>query len=310
MKQVTITERNQWERETFSYILELDEQTLLEFKNGLKNQSNVKIDENTTYTKEQVKDELRNWDGNRIYDESIRDNLEELLNFQYHYEAETKIHAKLTVTELKRLSQLEEEETGLRLKGIGSSGDISRIPNFIKKDEPVKGAHLGTLYHKILDDKSILEITSREDLEKHLISLYNSGDLTPEEFTSINQDKIHGFLNSDVATRMRKASVQNALYTEQQFIMGVKAKEINAQMKSDELVLIQGVIDVYFEENEELILLDYKTDKVDYRYGEETLKKRYSVQLDYYQRALKQLTGKRVKERIIYSFELNKEISV
>lgn len=63
MKQVTITERNQWERETFSYILELDEQTLLEFKNGLKNQSNVKIDENTTYTKEQVKD-LNNKSGN------------------------------------------------------------------------------------------------------------------------------------------------------------------------------------------------------------------------------------------------------
>jgi hypothetical protein len=56
MKQVTITEINQWEGETFSYILNLDDETILEFKNGLKDQSNVKIEEDTNFTKEQVKD--------------------------------------------------------------------------------------------------------------------------------------------------------------------------------------------------------------------------------------------------------------
>jgi hypothetical protein len=56
MKQVTITERNLWEREVFSYIIDLDEETILEFKNGLKNNSNVKIEENTTYTKEKVEE--------------------------------------------------------------------------------------------------------------------------------------------------------------------------------------------------------------------------------------------------------------
>ena len=63
MKQVTITERNQWEGETFSYILNLDDETILEFKNGLKDQSNVKIEEDTTYTKELVK-ELNNKSSN------------------------------------------------------------------------------------------------------------------------------------------------------------------------------------------------------------------------------------------------------
>ena len=63
MKQVTITERNQWEGETFSYILNLDDETILEFKNGLKDSPNVKIEEDTNYTKEQVK-ELNNRSNN------------------------------------------------------------------------------------------------------------------------------------------------------------------------------------------------------------------------------------------------------
>ena len=67
MKQVTITERNMWEEETFSYILNLDEETILEFKNGLKNNSNVKIKENTRYTKELIK-ELNNDSRNEYMD--------------------------------------------------------------------------------------------------------------------------------------------------------------------------------------------------------------------------------------------------
>lgn len=260
--------------------------------------------------KEEIKEELRNWDTNHVYNKDIREKLEDLLKFKYKYEAETKIHTKLTVTELKRLSQLEEEDSGFRLKLSGQRSDDLRVPNFISNEEPVKGAQLGSTYHKILDNKSILNLSSKEDLNKYLTSLYNSGSLTLEELESIDKDRLLIFLNSDLAKRMSRASKENCLYTEAQFIIGLKANEINNQLKSDELVLVQGVIDVYFEEDGELVLVDYKTDKVDKRYGEETLRKRYSIQLDYYERALRQLTNKNVKERIIYSFELNKAIEI
>ncbi|NLJ89386.1 MAG: helicase-exonuclease AddAB subunit AddA, partial [Clostridiales bacterium] len=206
--------------------------------------------------------------------------------------------------------QLEEEDSGFRLKLSGQRSDDLRVPNFISNEEPVKGAQLGSTYHKILDNKSILNLSSKEDLNKYLTSLYNSGSLTLEELESIDKDRLLIFLNSDLAKRMSRASKENCLYTEAQFIIGLKANEINNQLKSDELVLVQGVIDVYFEEDGELVLVDYKTDKVDKRYGEETLRKRYSIQLDYYERALRQLTNKNVKERIIYSFELNKAIEI
>lgn len=255
-----------------------------------------------------VKNELTNWDTSKVYDENIRYDLDKLMNYKYPYDLETKIYAKLTVTELKRLSQLEEEETASRLIGTGNANDTSIIPNFIQEGEEIKGVTLGTLYHRILDKEDIIQIIDKYSLNNYLNTLHNNGGLTTEELESINQDKIYYFLTSNIADRMRKASKEKKLFTERQFIMGVKAAEVNKQMKSDELVLIQGIIDVYFEEEGEIVLLDYKTDKVDLLSGEETLVKRYSVQLDYYEKALEKLTNKKVKERIIYSFALDKGI--
>ena len=258
--------------------------------------------------KNQIKDELINWDASKVYDENIRHDLDKLMNYKYPYDLETKIYAKLTVTELKRLTQLEEEETASRLIGIGKANDTSIIPNFIQEGEEIKGVTLGTLYHSILDKEDIIQIKDQHSLNNYLNTLHKNGSLTAEELESINQDKVLSFLTSNTAERMRKASKEKKLFTERQFIMGLKAAEVNKQMKSDELVLIQGIIDVYFEEEGELVLLDYKTDKVDLISGEDTLIRRYSVQLDYYEKALEKLTNKKVKERIIYSFALGKDI--
>ena len=85
------------------------------------------------------------------------------------------------------------------------------------------------------------------------------------------------------------------------------AEEIYPEDQSGETILVQGIIDVYFEEPDGLVVLDYKTDQV--RAADE-LKEKYHAQLDYYARALEQLTEKPVKEKIIYSFTLRKEIGV
>ena len=74
-----------------------------------------------------------------------------------------------------------------------------------------------------------------------------------------------------------------------------------------ETILVQGIIDVYFEEDGELVVLDYKTDRVSH---ESELSERYHAQLDYYAKALEQLTGKKVKEKLIYSFSLQRTIEV
>ena len=89
--------------------------------------------------------------------------------------------------------------------------------------------------------------------------------------------------------------------------MGIAAREINPEINSEELVLNQGIIDVYFEEDEALVLLDYKSDVISH---ENVLIQRYLTQLDYYKKALEQIKNKKVKEMVIYSLHLGKEIPI
>ena len=89
-------------------------------------------------------------------------------------------------------------------------------------------------------------------------------------------------------------------------MIGIDASELSDDFPAGETVLVQGVIDCYFEEEDGLVLLDYKTDRV---HKARELADRYRVQLDYYARALTQLTGKTVKERLIWSFALGEEIA-
>ena len=87
------------------------------------------------------------------------------------------------------------------------------------------------------------------------------------------------------------------------------AGRIRKEWNFDEEILVQGIIDAWFLEEDEIVLIDYKTDRI--AFGEETrLVERYRAQLEYYQMALERLTGKKVKEKIIYSFCLNEEIPV
>ena len=89
--------------------------------------------------------------------------------------------------------------------------------------------------------------------------------------------------------------------------MGIPAKEIDTSIASEEIVLVQGIIDAYFEEEDGLVLMDYKTDRVK---SAHELVEKYKAQLDYYQKALEKVTGKEVKQKIIYSFHLGEEIAL
>lgn len=104
---------------------------------------------------------------------------------------------------------------------------------------------------------------------------------------------------------MQRAARSGKLHKEQPFVFGVDAREVYPETDADEVVLIQGIIDVYFEEEDGITVLDYKTDRVSD--GQELVEK-YQEQLHLYGRALQQMTEKPVKEKIIYSFFLREEI--
>ena len=116
-------------------------------------------------------------------------------------------------------------------------------------------------------------------------------------------EKICQFIKSEIGYRIWKAERMGTLWREQPFFLTIPATRLSAEFPEKENVLIQGIIDLYFEENGKLVLLDYKTDRVA---SLEELWNRYETQIDYYQEALERLTGKSVKERILYSFSLGK----
>ena len=125
-----------------------------------------------------------------------------------------------------------------------------------------------------------------------------TGAFSDREKELVRLQDICAFLESPLGVRARAAAAGGKLKREQQFVIGLPAREVG-DWDSDELVVIQGIVDAFFEEEDGLVLYDYKTDRVD---TPEELRERYSVQLDFYERALGQITGKPVKERYLYSF--------
>lgn len=121
----------------------------------------------------------------------------------------------------------------------------------------------------------------------------------------INISKCVHFLESDLAGRMMEADRSGKLYKEKSFFIGVPASRLKKEFPAEETILVQGVIDVYFEEEDGLVLADYKTDRVAQA---QELRDRYHIQLEIYADALEQITGKQVKQKLIYSFALGCEI--
>lgn len=262
----------------------------------------------TQYQAEELvkKGELLCWDCEEVYDEETRNLLEESFSYEYPYLAQQQIPSKLTVSEVKRMQDVEEESQVL----YEEKEPESYVPAFMQEEEVVlKGAKKGTAYHRVWECLDYGQTDTKEQVEQQLESLVSQGKITEVMRETVKVADIYTFAQSTVGQRMKMAWERGALYREQPFVMAVPAKEVNIEYESEEEVLIQGIMDAYFEEDGELVLVDYKTDKV-FRKNPAELVKKYQVQLVYYAEALEKMTGKKVKEKYIYSVDLGRAILV
>ena len=146
-------------------------------------------------------------------------------------------------------------------------------------------------------------------LEEQISRWSSQGKIEKGMEKLIPREDILAFLNSDLGLRIKKAAGRKEQYKEAQFVMGIKFSEMEPEAKSRDYVVVQGIIDLYFEEEGELVLVDYKTDRISPG-EEEVLVSRYRPQLQYYKKALEQIEKKKVKECYIYSVPLRKAISL
>ncbi len=251
-----------------------------------------------------ARDVLEHWDVSKVYDAALRERLKGQFSFSYPYEKEGRRKLKFTVSELKKRTYLAEEGGELLIE---EPEVVPLLPQFLQEEEEMTGASRGTAYHRLLE---LLDFSCAYDegtLTEAVGRLVDEGRMEPEMAECIRPADILGFLNCESGKRMRRAAVAGALFKEQPFVLGVPAGEVYAEEEAggDEVILVQGIIDVYFEEADGLVLLDYKTDKV--RRAADLVEK-YHAQLEYYAKALHRLLEKPVKEKWIYSFTLGEEI--
>ena len=163
----------------------------------------------------------------------------------------------------------------------------------------LSGAERGTVFHKIMEHLVIAKLTDEASAAAEIARMKDAGLLSAEEAAAVSGTEILAFFETPLGERVRRADAEGRLFREQPFILGVPLSEIDpAHEGSTERVLIQGIIDLYFEEDGRLILADYKTDRVT---DLSELEARYRTQLKYYRRALEQASGKPVAETLIYS---------
>lgn len=253
---------------------------------------------------------LKNWDADQVYDKEVREEIEKRFSFVYPYKYLEDIPVKVSVSDLKKRSWHDESELEENIS-VSAEEQVEEqeapVPAFMaEKQEEYKGAARGTAYHRLMECLDYAEVESEEQLEVQLKRLLESQKMTEQEAECIRIRDIKKFVDSELGQRMKKAVVKKQLYREQPFVIRRSASLLDDSWK-DETILVQGIIDAYFTEDGEIVLVDYKTDRV--RKGQEQkLVDLYHVQLEDYAQALERMTGMKVKEKIIYSFTLQKAI--
>ncbi|MDO5156018.1 MAG: helicase-exonuclease AddAB subunit AddA [Eubacteriales bacterium] len=237
--------------------------------------------------------------------------LSEALHWNYHDSQYTTIKSKLSVTEIKRIYETDFEPSDV-IEMEREKEYVAPLPKFLQGDIPMDRATQGTWVHKTMELVDFGMELTKEQLQKSLTDMIEEGRIPKDIVSFFSADKIYTLLQSSLGKRMQRAAKLGLLCKEKQFIAGVPAHKIMRESRDDEndkLILVQGIIDAYFQEEDYLVLLDYKTDFA--KLGEEEkLVKRYATQLMYYKDTLEQLTGLKVKESYIYAFALDKAIEI
>lgn len=266
-------------------------------------------------------------------DNEIMTKLLNQMKLSYSHQYLSKLFVKTSVSELKKkaMHDLPNQSMENILASDTANGGAPReqaftgklfeeqevvpyIPSFLREEETLSGTDRGSAYHRameLLDFKKVFQAEKGKEraaqIGSQLDRFETEGLLSARWKKSIFLPKLTAFFDSSLALRMCRAKERGMLYREQPFVLGLPASRLGEEFPEKEQVLIQGIIDVFFEEEGKIIVADYKTDVVK---SPEELIQRYQVQLDYYGEALARLRGKEVTEKIIYSFALGREIMV
>ena len=222
------------------------------------------------------------------------------LSYRYPYAEQTAFPAKLTATQLKGRAIDEEisENTTLppRLRNLCK-------PKFLAGKTALTGAERGTALHLVMQDLDFFCEPNEQSVRAQIEAMRAQRKLTEEQAKAADAYAIVQFLRSDLAARIRKSEQVEREY---RFSLLRPVRDFSS-LDADDSVLLQGVVDCFFEEDGELVVVDFKTDHV-LRAQLDERAEHYRPQLEAYSMALTRVMGKKVKEKVLYFFSAGEEV--
>ena len=222
------------------------------------------------------------------------------LSYRYPYAEQTAFPAKLTATQLKGRAIDEEisENTTLppRLRNLCK-------PKFLAGKTALTGAERGTALHLVMQDLDFFCEPNEQSVRAQIEAMRAQRKLTDEQAKAADVHAIVRFLRSDLAARIRKSKQVEREY---RFSLLRPVRDFSS-LDADDSVLLQGVVDCFFEEDGELVVVDFKTDHVSRAQLDERAE-HYRPQLEAYSMALTRVMGKKVKEKVLYFFSAGEEV--
>ena len=224
-------------------------------------------------------------------DDELIEEIKKRVDYVYPYSSLENIKAKSAPSEF--------DSQGFTTKYFAAAK-----PQFLSKSG-FTSAGKGTAMHKFMEFYNYNDESS--DINLQAEKMVADGHLTAEEMKVLDKPKLAKFFESEIAQRIRKSAL---IMREKRVTVAVPAGRLYPELPesvSDEKVVIQGFVDCAFEEDGELVIVDYKTDR---SADAQQLRDRYSTQLKMYEYALEQCTGKKIKGTLIYSFESGSFVSL
>ena len=249
---------------------------------------------------------------------TVKEFLEDRFNKEYVYKNVLNKPSSITVSEIKKMIQEEDEE---KHQKYYKENFALKTPSFIHQGEEkvrFNSAEKGTIFHLAMqlidfskfDTEDISKI--REEVKLQINSFVEKNIMSLDEIETININWIVKFIKSDIFKEIYIANKSEKLFKEKAIDYNIKLKNLfkDENIEEDEKIMVVGIIDLFFEnENGEIILLDYKTDYVTKENIEE-VKARYKVQLDLYKSAIEDISGKKVTKKGLYLFGINEFVEI
>ena len=234
------------------------------------------------------------------------------LDYEYKYSLASGLPSNVSVSDLKR-SLYENEDDDVLTVNIFKDKEVIK-PKFLQEKKGLSASERGTAVHFIMQKLNLEKVHTRDEIKEQINEMKNNNLLSEDEVKAVDKINFLGFFRSNLGKRMLTAYNENRLVKrELPFYTEISSLNIDStlpeKLYGKENVRLQGIIDCIFEEEDGIVLLDYKTDYVVEGMEEEIIEK-YRVQLKYYKDAVEKITGKKVKESYLYLFGLGKEVII